>query len=109
MGLTSKFYCKRCGQIKSRFQVKCVDNYYNYVYECKYCHSDTERLEHMLVRLDRGMHDREIKCEIHNMKTWVANEANELYPDDKKSRKAFMAGVYSLLDKIGYDYGDKEV
>lgn len=108
MGLTSKFYCKQCGQIKSRFQVKCVDNYYNFVYECKYCHSATERLERMLVRLDRDLRCCKIKCEIHNMKAWVSDEANKLYPDDKKSGKAFMAGVYSLLDKIGYDYGEKE-
>jgi len=54
MGLTSKFYCKKCRQIKSRFQVKCVDNYYNYYYECKYCHEKTESVEHMLIRLEQG-------------------------------------------------------
>lgn len=106
MGLTSKFYCKHCEQIKSRFQVKYADEYAGYHYDCKYCHKEVEPVERMLVRLDKESHAYRMKNEIHNMKEWVKNEAHTLYPKDKWAREAFSKGVYRLLDSIGFDYSD---
>lgn len=107
MSLTSKFYCKKCKKIKTRFQVRHVDRYYHYAYECKYCHEDTERLEHMLVRLDQELHDKELNVELHNLKGWISKEAIKRYPNDSGRKKAFKEGIYALLDKIGFEYEEE--
>jgi len=104
MSITSKFYCKNCKQIKSRWQIKYVDAYYEQYHECKYCHNPVETVEHMLIRLDYNLYERKMNNEKHNLKQWIKEESIRLYPDNKSCREAFKTGIYTLLDKVGFNY-----
>lgn len=103
-----KFYCKCCHTIKKRIQVKKVDNYYYYEYRCRYCHNEVESVDHMLVRLNDELDKRVDKAQLLDFKDWIRREAVERYPKSSAEKKAFKAGVYALLDKIGFDYEMKE-
>ena len=100
-----KFYCKECKEIKPRYKVQGVDDYYCYRYYCKYCHHQVESVDYMLVRMDEELQKRSRLEELDDLREWIKNEARERYPDSKVGNKAFKAGIYALLDKIGFDYG----
>lgn len=104
-----KFYCKKCHQIKSRREVKRADGIYYYGNYCKRCYEKVETIDDMLVRLDKELDKRDRVSEISYLKKWIKKEASERYSGSKAEEKAFKAGIYALLDKIGFDYeGDND-
>lgn len=103
-----KFYCKNCHRIKNRFQVKSVDCYYYTGYECRYCHQETEPVDDMLIRLNDEINKKANREQIASLKDWINKEAVERYPKSPAEKKAFKAGIYALLDNIGFDYEMKE-
>lgn len=100
-----KFYCKECNEIIPRYKVKGSDDYYCYRYFCKYCHNQVESVEHMLIRMNKELQKKSRLEELDDLHEWIKNEAKERYPSSKVGKAAFKAGIYALLDKIGFDYG----
>lgn len=99
-----KFYCPTCSKIKSRFQVTATDCYYHTGYYCKYCHKETEPMDHMLLRLNSELKQISHVSQLSDLHEWISREAVERYKGSPSEKKAFKAGVYALLDKIGFDY-----
>ena len=103
-----KFFCKKCNAIKPRYKVHKVDDYYCYRYFCGYCHEEVESVNHMLIRMNKELQKKSRLKELGDLREWIKDEAAKNYPNSKIGKKAFKAGIYALMDKIGFDYESGE-
>ena len=103
-----KFYCKECNEIKPRYGVKKEDDHYCYRYYCKYCHNQVISVDQLIIRMYKKLQKRTRLEELGDLHEWIKSEAKERYPDSKVGKAAFKAGIYALLDKIGFDYESGE-
>lgn len=101
----NKYYCPKCKAIVPRSRVSKVDCYYHYEYLHKFCGENVTTLENHILKMDEKIDELKKMTELHDLKSWVDREAIERYPKSGAEKKAFKAGVYALLDKIGFELG----